>query len=59
VWVLVANSYPPFQKELIIKEIYPTSLEVLYASIFMYTSFSAIMMLLAPVVRGIKELVGS
>jgi len=43
-WVLVANAYPPYQKEIIIEKVYPSVIEMqivpLYVSLMLLVTFS-------------------
>ena len=50
VWVLIANAYPPYQKEVIVEKVYPTTIELqaisLYMSIAMMFMYSVYMSLI-------------
>jgi len=46
IWVLVANAWPPFQKEIEVQKVYPSSLEVMAISLNMMVQFMIIEVLL-------------
>lgn len=49
IWVLVANSWPPFQKEIEVQKVYPSSLEVMAMSLNMMMQLLLSLSLIAQV----------
>ena len=55
IWILLANSWPPFQREIQIQKVYPTSLEVMAMSLSMMYQFMLFSVLVTPLMYIIKE----
>lgn len=57
IWILVANSWPPFREKIVIQKVYPSSLEVMAMSFDMIVQLMAFTMLLLPVTYIMREAV--
>jgi len=55
IWVLLANAWPPFQREVQIQKVYPSSLEVMAMSFNMMAQFIIFTLLLLPITYITKE----
>jgi len=54
IWVLLANAWPPFQREIQIQKVYPSSLEVMAMSFNMMTQFIVFTLYLSLVIFLIR-----
>ena len=57
IWILLANAWPPFQREIQIQKVYPSSLEVMAMSLQMMAQFMVFTLLLLPITYIMKEAV--
>ena len=55
IWILLANAWPPFQREIQIQKVYPSSLEVMAMSFNMMAQFMVFTLLLLPITYITKE----
>jgi len=55
IWILLANAWPPFQREIQIHKVFPTSLEVMAMSFNMMAYFSAFTLIVFLISSMVKE----